>query len=186
MKRILSLILALSMLMSVTLTSCGKKDESGKKDEAKTEAAAKEEAHGNCKDGKSHSFVTSTAEADCTARGYTMNTCKTCGYVYLGDTSPALGHDWGDEVSVIPLGCTTDGKSEKTCRRCGMSSEHTVPHAGHVYELSAEEDVNGTVYVCTVCGDIITLNDGEELPLEKEESMYLPDRPADFSFTVLC
>ena len=43
----------------------------------------------------SHNYTTTVKEATCTESGYTTYTCKTCGYSYNDNQSPAKGHTAG-------------------------------------------------------------------------------------------
>ena len=58
--------------------------------------------------------------ATCTEAGYTGDlVCKVCGeIVKAGETIPALGHDWGEWITVQEPTTTAAGLKERTCNRC--------------------------------------------------------------------
>ena len=96
---------------------------------------------------RGHYLVSENAkEATCTEPGYTGDgTCIRCDYEEEGKEIPPLDHDWGDPV-VTEATCTEDGKSVRTCKRCGLEEVlETYPSKGHQY------DEDG---VCTVCGAV--------------------------------
>lgn len=140
-----------------------------------------------CPKGGKHDIRTITTQAGCTKRGYTTGTCQKCGYTYLDNMVSALGHQWGEPVSVQPLSCTADGLQRETCKRCNLIREAPMSHLGHSYEMvSAEGDGDTVEYICSVCGEKITLNSDEPLPRELKEKAYLPDCGDDFTFLVSC
>lgn len=57
--------------------------------------------------GHTHSYIDEAKPATCTESGGTVYTCESCGDSYVGDTVPALGHNYIDGV----------------CTRCGEIDE---------------------------------------------------------------
>lgn len=142
-------------------------------------------ASASCSKGGKHDIQIVTTQAGCTQRGCTTGTCKKCGYTYMSDMVNALGHQWGEQITLQQLSCTQDGLRSQTCSRCGLTREVPQTHTGHSYEQTAFQE-NTVEYVCTVCGDKITLNQGEQPPRELKDKAYLPECSEDFTFLVSC
>lgn len=142
-----------------------------------------------CPNGKSHEFHTETNQADCTQRGYSMSTCQKCDYSYISNMVNAQGHQWTEPVLIKAVSCTQDGLQSKSCSRCGITLEEPLFHAGHSYVVSSaegNENQEKAVYVCTVCGDQISVNQDDTALLNLQEKTFLPDCGKDFTFLVSC
>ena len=187
---ILFLILGLTVAVGLTVIlwkAMGPADNAPGDDVPAENVAVDAGVHGLCSDGGDHSFRSQKTAAQCSQRGWTANTCVKCGYTYLSDMVNALDHQWGEPVSIKALTCTTDGIQSSTCRRCGLTREDPVTHEGHDYVLTtpiSDEELNKEVYTCTVCKERLVLEQDELLQPEPEPYIYIPDRPADFSFLV--
>ena len=72
-------------------------------------------------DPDAHYYVVVVTEPTCTAGGYTTYTCDICGDSYTANETAALGHDWGEWVTVPGA-----GKQQRTCRRCGMTESKEI------------------------------------------------------------
>ena len=104
-------------------------------------------------------FTETTKTPTCTAQGGTVLTCRDCGYSYMTDPVPALGHSFGEYVYDNNSSCTEDGTQTRKCTVCGEKETITAPDTarGHSYESIVTEptytEQGFTTYTCTVCGD---------------------------------
>ncbi len=80
--------------------------------------------------GHIHRFVDNGKEPTCTAKGYAQKRCD-CG-VELSETLPALGHDYA-LASQKAAGCTTEGTSTFSCRRCHQQYSEMIQPLGHIF-----------------------------------------------------
>ena len=72
-----------------------------------------------------HSYAEGkTVEATCTAKGYTVFTCTSCGAGYRKYT-PAAGHKFGDWVTVEAT-CRKTGSKTRKCTVCGKTEKRTL------------------------------------------------------------
>lgn len=72
-----------------------------------------------------HSYAEGkTVEATCTAKGYTVFTCTSCGAGYRKYT-PAAGHKFGDWVTVEAT-CRKTGSKTRKCTVCGKMEKRTL------------------------------------------------------------
>ena len=101
----------------------------------------------------------------CSARGYHVETCKTCGETLVEQALPktectpngdatcttdsvctacgkvlvaATGHVWTDKQTVVST-CTADGKETATCSVCGTVEETVIPMIAHIMGAVEEE-----------------------------------------------
>ncbi len=95
----------------------------------------------SCDDEKSGEECTHTwADATCT----TPKTCTKC-HKTEGE---ALGHDYGEFVTVKPATCV-EGRKEKTCSRCCDVVSESIPANGkHDYSEAWSYDANHHYHVC--------------------------------------
>lgn len=90
-------------------------------------------------------------EPDCTNEGYTLRTCKRCGYKYKFNFVKPSGHSLSETVT-SPT-CTEQGYVTYDCMRCDYvyTSDYTQPN-GHTYTSSIVEstctEVGYTLYTC--------------------------------------
>lgn len=107
-----------------------------------------------------HSYTSVVTAPTCTSKGYTTYTCKSCGYSYIGNTTSATGHSYGDWVTVTAATCTTDGAQKSTCSACGDVKTQTIAASGHNYTSKVIEatcvEYEKTIYTCSGCGDSYT------------------------------
>lgn len=101
-----------------------------------------------------YSFIVSNVT--CLENGYTVYTCKTCGYSYTGNVIEATGHNYRSRV--IEPTCEETGRTVYTCINCGdYYSENEVPAIGHNYVMTETLPDCVTpgyyVYTCNNCGD---------------------------------
>ena len=92
----------------------------------------------------------------CTAEGYTVSKCITCGHTKRDITTEALGHNYS--TAVTPPNCTDSGTKKYTCNRCGYEfvSEDALP-SGHEYVGNLIHAANCTEhgerhFTCEKCG----------------------------------
>ena len=114
--------------------------------------------HNIISDRSAHDFETDIISPTCDTNGYTLHTCKICGYFYADDVVPATGHAYSDEW-------TKDENYHwhaSTCEHVGEIKDkglHTWD--GGVETVVATETVQGEMlYTCTVCGQTKTVKTG--------------------------
>ena len=175
MKKLLSIVLILAMLLS--LVACdGTKEESSSTPATTPKAPAHEHAFGEwqtvtastctekgleeriCECGETeqqkidtieHTFTATVTEPTCLESGYTTYTCE-CGKSYKSDKTNAKGHAFGEWYVVTAPTCTEKGVERSDCRNC----EHYVTG-----EIAATDHELGDWYVSVppTC-----LSEGEE------------------------
>ncbi|MBE6687326.1 MAG: hypothetical protein E7591_08915, partial [Ruminococcaceae bacterium] len=95
---------------------------------------------GDIDDGHEHSYTETTVrEANCTEGGIIRFIC-TCGSSYT-ETTPALGHSWGDwKVTVKPT-AKLEGEQQRECTVCHETETEVIPAIGYVdpAEVTAQE-----------------------------------------------
>ena len=123
-----------------------------------------------------HEFTESKVGRDCTNDGYTLHTCKNCGFSYMSDFDYATGHRL-DIVPGYPQTCTEPGLTlQATCRVCGKVVEKAepIPPFGHQWTTTitpATRKKDGLrVSVCSICG----AKQGEE-PITRIASVTLSE-----------
>ena len=122
MKKILSLLLALTFLLA--LTAC-------------TPEQPPEPEH-------VHEFVLSEADsvpAKCTTEGVEMLVCS-CGEKQEGNAIPALGHDMQVALDTPPT-CVRNGSTMYKCSRCGETKTENFTAPGHNFEEADVEASRG-------------------------------------------
>ena len=78
----------------------------------------------------SHDFVAKVTAPTCSTGGFTTYTCNDCGYSYVGDQLPALGHKYSD--TRVAATCTEKGYTLHRCERCNNEYRDTpVRELGH-------------------------------------------------------
>ncbi|MBR5427180.1 MAG: Ig-like domain-containing protein [Clostridia bacterium] len=99
-----------------------------------------------------HKYTAEIVNADCENDGYTRYTCAKCGDSYIGNTVPALGHEYAEEWTIeTPATCTTDGVKSRHCIRCGEAGDITgIPATGHRFGAWASLDENSHQRVCAI------------------------------------
>ena len=157
MKKIIALLLALSMLFA--LTACGGDDETTPTGESTGETTSTTESTTNTTDGTedstqgttegttdtetteppttspatdaphTHSYSSKvTKAATCTAKGVKTYTCS-CGNSYTEDIK-ATGHSYSEKVAENPT-CTGTGVKLFTCGNCGDTYKENIAATGH-------------------------------------------------------
>ena len=82
-----------------------------------------------------HSYTKKVVAPTCTAKGYTLHTCK-CGYSYKDNYKAALGHDWSKWTTTKNATCTEAGSKTRKCSRCGKTQTGTIAKLGHKYTVT--------------------------------------------------
>ncbi len=92
------------------------------------------------------------AAPTCTAAGKTGGThCAVCGKTLTAPAAaPALGHTFGESVTLTEPTCTEKGSAQRTCARCGKTETAAVPALGHSYSEAWTVDKAPT---CTAQGE---------------------------------
>lgn len=103
-----------------------------------------------------HSFVDAVIPPTCDTEGCTTHTCGLCGYSYADGYVPALGHDFGDWVTVTEAACTVPGQAYRDCGTCGQRETQVLPALGHSMipvEIPPTCTAGGySTLTCTRCG----------------------------------
>ena len=110
MKKCLSVILSVLMLLSVCAFS----------------VSAEEECM--------HSYTASYVAPTCVEDGYLLYVCSKCGDYYKDteSASGALGHNFGEWYEIDKAECIYEGHEQRKCSRCGSSEIRTIPVLGHI------------------------------------------------------
>ena len=107
-KRILSLVLTLAMVLSCV------------------------PAQAFATEGCDHSYEVTVTEPTCTEDGIIDFVCSLCGDSYSEPGVAAEGHDY-QETERIEAACTEDGSVTYECTVCGDAVEDVLPAVGHSY-----------------------------------------------------
>ena len=73
-----------------------------------------------------HSYTSKVTAATCTAQGYTIYTCSSCGYSYKANYTDALGHSYSYKATKAPTASAT-GVLTGTCSQCSGTTTVTLP-----------------------------------------------------------
>lgn len=104
----------------------------------------------------SHDFVAKVTAPTCSTGGFTTYTCNDCGYSYVGEQIPALGHKYSE--SRVSASCTEKGYTLHRCVRCNNEYRDTpVRELGHDMQpstiLPSCTESGYLVYSCTRCDE---------------------------------
>lgn len=121
-------------------------------------ACAAEPAH-------QHSYTTTVVAATCENGGHTLFACE-CGDSYQGEETAALGHEYGEWVTVLEPTYETEGKKEQKCRRCDAGLSESIPKLAPHEHTCEEETTQPTCtekgisrQICQDCGLIVSENE---------------------------
>ncbi|MBQ7670710.1 MAG: dockerin type I repeat-containing protein [Clostridia bacterium] len=105
----------------------------------------------------SHETTTTANEISptCVRRGSYDVVCTACGKMIENVIVSALGHDYGESLTVSPS-CTEDGYVTYKCSRCGDEKRTVTPATGHSFSaaetvLPTCEKPGYTLYECANC-----------------------------------
>lgn len=73
---------------------------------------------------------TKTVAPTCTAGGYDLYTCSSCGATEKRNPTDALGHKWDNGKVTTEPTATTPGVRTYTCTACGLTKEEVIPPTG--------------------------------------------------------
>ena len=171
MKKIVSLILVLLLLVTSFTTSCEKGHNDHIDGTTNVEVTTTEpdspsdpnpDPNNPSTPGNSdtpehaHSYQSTVTPPTCNDEGYTTHTCLECGDTYVSDRVSANGHSYA-ESTVAPT-CTNEGYTTYTCSVCEFSYiANQIDALGHNYQEIVTnptcENHGYTTYVCSNCGD---------------------------------
>ena len=115
-----------------------------------------------------HSYYESYVAPKCTEPGYTTYICTRCNDTYKGNFTSALGHNYGDWVTVTSATETQQGEEKHWCTRCGNAESRKTSVLVHIHEnaepikeniIEATCTENGSydeVVYCSKCGALIS------------------------------
>lgn len=124
-----------------------------------------------------HHYSESVTLPSCTAMGFTIYTCDSCGDSYVGNYTDMAAHHY--ESAITPATCTELGYTTYTCTECGNSykSDYTdkKPHSHKAVVTPATCTTMGfTTYTCGDCGDSYVSDYTEVLPHNYEKKVIEP------------
>ena len=104
-----------------------------------------------------HNYVTREISTDCSKGGVIQSVCGTCGDIQGEVPFDFLQHIFDITITDKLPTCTEDGRKHRTCKRCGIEEEETLPKTGHTFsqatiikEPTCTEEGHKE-YTCTVC-----------------------------------
>jgi hypothetical protein len=105
-----------------------------------------------------HQYKNKTIAPTCEEQGYTLQTCKVCGYQQKINYKDALGHDYVLVDSLEPT-CEDKGYELYVCDRCDKEDKREIAATGHDYELveqaaTCTED-GYSYHICKTCDKIL-------------------------------
>lgn len=109
--------------------------------------------------------ISDTIGASCTENGYTVYACS-CGDTYQADETEALGHRYGEWVTVKESTEAEEGQAQRTCTVCGEAETRAlaklIPNHTHSYTEEVTKKATCSAegiktYTCS-CGDTYTEN----------------------------
>ena len=127
-------------------------------------------------DAAGHSWAASATvdkAATCTEDGSESVHCTACSAVKNSRVLPALGHDY--QATVVPASCTTDGRTDHVCSRCGDSyTDSRIAAYGHslthhnAASASCAKAGNAEYWDCSRCGDLFLDSAGTSETTEED------------------
>ena len=132
---LITLLALMLMLVSCGFSGCGNTNVTT---QGAGSATTIKDTHNN---NHKHSYTAQLTEATCTSYGYTTYVCE-CGSSYVDDYVDALGHSFGDWLTIEEATVQKEGVKERYCP-CGEKERETIPMLSHVsqgleYTLNAD------------------------------------------------
>ena len=106
-----------------------------------------------------HNYNEAVTEPTCLNKGYTVFTCKDCGYSYTGAYTDPVGHSFTKYEMITAPTCTEKGMESAKCDHCGEATDNrrvdALGHSFTKYEVTkaptcTEKGVETAV--CDNCG----------------------------------
>ena len=94
----------------------------------------------------------------CTRPGGNRYICRYCSKDVFEQTTPALGHNWGEWKVTKKATCSSQGSRTRICARCDEVETKAIPTTGHSYgewtvtTPPACEQEGEQTHVCAECG----------------------------------
>ena len=98
----------------------------------------------------------------CTRPGGNRYICRYCSKEVFEQTTPALGHNWGEWKVTKKATCSSQGSRTRICARCDEVETKAIPTTGHSYgewtvtTPPACEQEGEQTHVCAECGRVET------------------------------
>ena len=123
-----------------------------------------------------HGYDAEDFVPDCEHSGYTLYTCRDCGYSYVADEIPAFGHTY--DATVTEPTCEEGGYTEYVCCDCGDAYvDDEVDALGHDW---IDED---GIICCSVCGeaqqDETTETTAETIESQETETVEVTEKETE-------
>ena len=114
-----------------------------------------------------------TKAPTCTAKGETTYTCSECDYSYTEEIA-ALGHSFGEWVTVTEPTTTEPGIAKRTCSACGTEEEKTLDRVSEKNRTIQFVNIDKMCYVLD--------DDGEDYVLYNTGTIkWYSDKPLNFT-----
>ncbi|MBO5415874.1 MAG: hypothetical protein J6A83_04520 [Clostridia bacterium] len=99
-----------------------------------------------------HIEKTIKQNATCLIGGYEKTVCTRCGEVLENKTTPALGHNWSQEV-ISEATCDEAGQTKHSCDRCKLVYYTVTAAIGHKWaeDKTVEASCSETGYILYIC-----------------------------------
>ena len=96
-----------------------------------------------------HDYAESGYDPECEKTGYHLYVCKRCG-IWYAETTPALGHSWGEWIVDQPQEGDEDGMQHRVCTVCGERQDAII--AGPLHEQHHTYQTHVVAPTCTEGG----------------------------------
>ncbi len=148
MKRITHKLLALLLvcILIASLSACPSPDDAASMPSSSSGVAG---STGTSQSDHVHTYTDEVVPPTCTEDGYTIHTC-TCGDEYTDTPVVAIGHAFGQWVTVLEPTATTAGSKERQCGNCGEKETAVIGITGCGDADAAHSDVNNDG-LCDTC-----------------------------------
>ncbi len=108
-----------------------------------------------------HEFEKVVTPPTCTENGYTVNTCKLCGYSFESEVTDPLNHE-NTRTETTQATCEQAGEIKVVCNDCGeVLSTETIPAGNHAetttLRIEATCTTDGEISeICELCGEVLS------------------------------